>query len=323
METIQLPNRPVIVETGPSTYTLSFEPLYPGYGVTVGNALRRVLLSSLPGAAVTAVKIKFADHEFSTIPHVKEDVVQIILNIKKLVLKSFSTEPVRLKLHVKRVGAVTAGDIEETDQVQVINKDLHIATLDSASGELDMEFVVEQGRGYVPVEARENAKYELGVLAVDAIYTPVRAAHFEITNVRVGQMTNFEKLLMTVETNGTLTGEEAFDLASRIIIDHLRLLVSGPLADDAFTDDTEAEAISEDTSDAGEMTEMTVAQTATNDAGTSLETLTLSTRARNSLQKAGVSTVEALQKLTNDDIRNLSGMGEKTVTEIMMVLGRE
>ncbi len=319
MEPIKLPTRPVIVQTGPNVYTLSFEPLYPGYGVTIGNALRRVLLSSLPGAAVTAVKIKFADHEFSTIPHVKEDVVQLILNIKKLVLKSYSTEPTRVKLHVKRAGAVTGADIVGTDQVEIVSKDLHIATLDSADGELDIEFVVEQGRGYVPVEAREGAKYELGVLAVDAIYTPVRAAHFEITNVRVGNMTNFEKLIMTVETNGTLTGEEVFDASARIIIDHLRLLVTGDLEmstveEEAVADSDEAQSME---------TEAEVAPEVDSTIGTSLDTLTLSTRARNALQKAGIHTVESLQQMSSDDVRNLQGLGDKTVSEIMMILGRE
>lgn len=316
MEPIKLPNSPSFTQTGPTSYQLSFEPLYPGYGVTVGNALRRVLLSSLPGAAVTAVKIKFADHEFSTIPHIKEDVVQIILNIKKLILKSYSLEPVRLKLHVKRQGDVTAADIVETDQVQVINKDMHIATIDSNEGELDIEFVVEQGRGYVPVEAREGVKYELGVLAVDAIYTPIRAAHFEISSVRVGQMTNFEKLVMTVETNGTLDGQEAFEAAARILVDHFSLFL--PVSLEAPTSHIqEAVSAGEEQDEVAEV--MPVVEVGE---GTSLDTLTLSTRARNALQKAGIHTVEALQGMSDDDIRRLQGLGEKTVMEIMLVLGR-
>jgi len=160
MEALPLPNRAQVAHLEGNKYKMTLEPLYPGYGVTIGNALRRVLLSSMPGSAVTAVKIKFVDHEFSTIPNVKEDVIQIILNLKQLRLRSTSSEPVRLSLKVKGDRVVTAADITETDQVQVVNKDLHIATLDSKTAELEMDLIVEQGRGYVPVEAREAAKAE-------------------------------------------------------------------------------------------------------------------------------------------------------------------
>jgi DNA-directed RNA polymerase subunit alpha len=204
MEAIPLPNQAKVTDLGGNKYSLALEPLYPGYGVTIGNALRRVLLSSMPGAAVTAVKIKFADHEFSTIPNVKEDVIQIILNLKLLRLKSFSSEPVKVNIKVKGEKVVTAGDIKETDQVQVINKDLHIATLDNKNSELDMELTVEQGRGYQPVEARENLKLEVGVIAIDAIYTPVKSVHFDVSNVRVGQLTNYDKLEVVMETDGSL-----------------------------------------------------------------------------------------------------------------------
>src|SRR5689334_10384816 len=168
MEAIPLPNHSTIEDLGQNRYRLVLEPMYPGYGVTIGNAMRRVLLSSMPGAAVTAVKIKFVDHEFSTIPHVKEDVIQIILNLKQLRVKSFSSEPVKLSIKVKGEKVVTAADIKETDQVQVISKDLHIATLDNKNSELDMELIIEQGRGYLPVEARENQKLEVGMIAIDA-----------------------------------------------------------------------------------------------------------------------------------------------------------
>ncbi len=150
MEAIPLPNGAKIEDLGANKYKLTLEPLYPGYGVTVGNALRRVLLSSMPGAAVTAAKIKFVDHEFSTIPNVKEDVIQILLNLKLLRVESFSSEPVRLQLKVKGEKSVTAADIKETDQVKVINKNLHIATLDNKTADFEMELIVEQGRGYLP-----------------------------------------------------------------------------------------------------------------------------------------------------------------------------
>src|SRR6185369_2126102 len=174
MEQIPLPNQAEVKQLEGNTYEVTLEPLYPGYGVTIGNTMRRVLLSSMPGAAVTSVKIKFVDHEFSTIPNVKEDVIQIILNLKLLRLKSFSAEPVKLSLKVKGEKIATAADIKETDQVQIINKDLHIATLDNKNSELEMELIIEQGRGYLPVEARENQKLELGMIALDSIFTPIK-----------------------------------------------------------------------------------------------------------------------------------------------------
>jgi DNA-directed RNA polymerase subunit alpha len=316
MEAIPLPNRPVIVPSGENKYTLTLEPLYPGYGVTIGNTLRRVLLSSLPGTAVTAVKIKFADHEFSTIPNIKEDVIQIILNLKQLKLKSFSPEPVKLQLKVKGEKAVTAGDIQETDQVQIINKDLHIATIDSKNGELDMELTVEQGRGYVPVEARENEKLEVGVLAVDAIYTPIKSVFFDVTNVRVGQMTNFDKLSVTMETDGTMDGTEAFDIASHILVDHFSMLFGDGLQ-------TKSEEAGEVVATEGMFDEEADEEITETSEESDLDTVSLSNRAKNALIKNGIVTVARLRELSDDDINNIPGLGKKTITEILTLLGRE
>lgn|SRR3989338_1372026 len=314
MEAIPLPNRPVITKTSENAYTLVLEPLYPGYGVTIGNALRRVLLSSLPGSAVTQVKIKFADHEFSTIPNIKEDVIQIILNIKQLKLKSFSSEPVKLSLKVKGEKVVTAGDIQETDQVQILNKELYLATVDNKSGELDMELTVEQGRGYVPVEARENEKLEVGVLAVDAIYTPVKSVYFDVTHVRVGQITNFDKLTITMETNGSMSGEEAFDIAAHILDDHFSMLfgaVSSPVA----TPD-EVQSLGVPTDEGEEEGESPAV-------ASDLDSVNLSNRAKNALIKNGIATVAGLRDLSNEDIQNIPGLGKKTISEILTLLGRE
>ncbi len=319
MDQIHLPSEVVVAQSGPSTYTLTFEPLFPGYGVTIGNALRRILFSSLPGAAVTAVKIKFVDHEFSTIPHIKEDVIQVILNIKQLVLRSHSTAPTRIKLHVQREGAVTAADIEETDLVQVINKDLHIATINDPKGELDIEFIVEQGRGYAPVESRENEKYELGVLAVDAIYTPVRAAYFNVSNARVGQMTNFDKLVMTIETDGSIDGKTALDLSARILIDHFSLLVTPTEEEVAAISKSSPEV--EEIDNAGTQEETVEAEETIND----LDTLALSVRAKNALTAQGITSVATLKNMTSDEIRGLKGqgLGEKSLNEIIIALGKE
>lgn len=315
MEQIPLPNQAQVNHLGGNSYEVTLEPLYPGYGVTIGNAIRRVLLSSMPGGAVTAVKIKYVDHEFSTVPNVKEDVIQIILNLKQLRLKSFSREPVRLKLQKKGEGAVTAADITGNDQIEITNPELHICTLDNKSADLDMELVVEQGRGYVPVEARENEKHEAGMLSIDAIYSPVRSVFFDVSHVRVGQITNFDKLVLRMETDGTISGNEAMDIASHILVDHFTMLFNN---EGAARMEMMATPMIEEMPE--EIGEMPMEEPVTS--GTSLDELNLSNRAKNALGKAGIGTVEALQGLSNDDINNIPGLGEKTIAEILEVLGR-
>ena len=311
MEALPLPNHAQVADLGNNKYSLTLEPLYPGYGVTIGNTMRRVLLSSMPGAAVTAVKIKFADHEFSTIPHVKEDVIQIILNLKQLRVKSFSSEPVKLTLKEKGEKVVTADSFKETDQVQIVNKDLHIATLDNKSADLEMEIIVEQGRGYLPVEARENYKPEIGMIAVDAIFTPIKSVHFDVSNVRVGQLTNYDKLELFMETDGTLSGQEASDIASHILVDHFTMMFSTDFAKvEAETAVGSAEETAEET--------VEVADAGDNEITNS----TLSTRAKNALVKNGIVSMAALQALSNEEIGKLSGLGDKTIKEIIEFLGR-
>ena len=310
MEAISLPNRSKVEDLGNNKFSLTLDPLYPGYGVTVGNALRRVLLSSLPGAAVTAVKIKFVDHEFSTVPNVKEDVIQIILNLKQLRVKSTSPDPVRLTLKVKGEKVVTAADIKETDQVEIISKDLHIATLDNKTAELDMELIVEQGRGYLPVEARENQKLELGMIAVDAIFTPVRSVHFDVSNVRVGQLTNFEKLTVIMDTDGTLSGQEAVDIASHILVDHFSMMFSTGFAQ------------VERGLEANVALEVPVMAETLSDEKNEILDSTLSTRAKNALSKSGIVTMAKLKAMSSEEISNLGGLGEKTIKEILEYLGK-
>lgn len=309
MEAIPLPNRASVADLGQNKYSLTLEPLYPGYGVTIGNALRRVLLSSMPGAAITAIKIKYTDHEFSTIPNVKEDVIQIILNLKQLRLKSFSAEPVKLSLKVKGEKVITAADIKETDQVTVENKDLYIATTDNKSADFDMELIVEQGRGYVPVEAREGVKLDLGLIAIDAIFTPIRSVHFDVSNVRVGQLTNFDKLELVMETDGTVSGQEAADIASHILVDHFSMM---------FSDTFGAPAVQA----AGEPAPVLAEAAMPISSEDQIEATTLSTRAKNALSKNNIVSLEALKALSSEQISNLSGLGDKTIKEIMTFLGR-
>ncbi len=224
---LHLPKR-VVFEPGkkPTEGQLIVEPCEAGFGTTLGNALRRVLLSSLSGAAVTDVKIGGAQHEFSTIPGVKEDVVEILLQVKQLRLKVFSDEPVRFSLRVKKEGKVTAGDIEKNASIEIANPGLHLATVTDAGTEFTMEFIAQRGRGYDAIESRERAAPEIGLLAVDALYTPMRNVGFRVDNVRVGQMTNYDRLTMTIETDGTISGEEAVKQSAKILIDHFSLLES-------------------------------------------------------------------------------------------------
>ena len=196
----------------------------PGYGATIANPLRRVLLSSLEGAAVTSIKIKGVDHEFSSIPSVMEDVIQLILNVKRMRFKLYSDEPVKVSLHVKGEKEVTAGDIKITSDIEVINTDQHIATLTDKKAELDMELDIEKGVGYVPVEQRQKDKLAIGAIAIDAIFSPVKSVNFVVENIRVGQRIDFNKVVMEVETDGSIEPEEALKKASEILVDHFKLV---------------------------------------------------------------------------------------------------
>src|SRR3989344_4006601 len=313
MEAIPLPNRAKVEDLGGNKYKLTLEPLYPGFGVTVGNSLRRILLSSMPGAAVTSAKIKFVDHEFSTIPNVKEDVIQILLQLKQLRVKSFSQEPVRLQLKVKGEKVVTAADIKETDQVKVINKDLHIATLDNKNADFEVELVIEQGRGYLPVELRESQKLEIGMIGLDAVFTPIRSVYFDISNVRVGQFTNYDKLEVVMETDGSIDGSAAVNISAHILVDHFSMVFSEVTAP---VDAASPESAEAPLSEFGEAAETPA--TGENE----IAATTLSTRAKNALTKNGIVSLEALKALTNDQIENIEGLGKKTINEIIEFLQR-
>lgn len=196
------------------------EGLYTGYGTTLGNALRRVLLSSLPGAAVTQIKIKGIDHEFSALPGMMEDVVEFSLNLKKVRFHFFADEPQVLRLHVKKEGPVTAGDIESTTFVQVINTDEYLATLSKKTAELDMELTIEKGLGYVPAESRKLERLPIGTIVLDSIFSPVTRVSFSVENMRVGDQTDYNRLIVEVQTDGSITPSDAFHKSVNILKDH-------------------------------------------------------------------------------------------------------
>lgn len=226
MEKIALPKQ-VKFEKGekPHEGLVIVEPCYPGYGVTLGNSLRRVLISSLPGAAVVGVKIKGADHEFMTVPHIKEDVLEIILNLKQLRMKVHADEVVRLNLEVRGEKEVTAADIEKNSQIEVINTDLVIGHITDMSGSLEMEIFVQSGRGYETIESREKKeKHEIGYIEVDSAYSPVLNVGINVENVRVGKMTNWDKLVLDITTDGTISVEDAFKQSTDILIEQFQAI---------------------------------------------------------------------------------------------------
>ncbi len=221
---LQIPEQIKVLSKEGSKATFEISPLMPGYGATIANPLRRVLLSSLEGAAITSVKIKGVDHEFSSIPGILEDVIEVILNIKKVRFKLHTDGPVKVTLNVKGERAVTAADIKLSSDVELINEDQHIATITDKKIELNMELEIEKGVGYVPVEQRQKEKLAIGVIAVDAIFSPVNLVNFSIENVRVGQRIDFNKITMEVETDGSIQPEEALKRASEILVDHFKLI---------------------------------------------------------------------------------------------------
>lgn len=221
---IPLPLQPKIVEKKDNSAVFEIEALWPGYGVTVGNSLRRVLLSSLPGAAVTQVKIKGAPHEFSTIPGILEDVVTILLNIKQLRFKLHTDEPQKVRILMKGEKEIIGSILDLPSQVELMNKDAKIATLTDKKSEFDMEIVIENGMGYEPAESRKKEKLEIGTIALDAIFTPVRKVSYRVESMRVGEKTDFDRLILELETDGSITPEGAVNQASEILVGHFALI---------------------------------------------------------------------------------------------------
>jgi len=220
---IPLPSQPKVIKKEGDKATFEIEALYPGYGVTIGNSLRRVLLSSLPGAAVTQMKIKGIPHEFSTIPGILEDVILIMQNLKQLRFRIYSEEPQKAHLKVKGEKEVKGSNFELPSTVELVNKNAHLATLTAKSAELDMEIQIEKGIGYSPREARKKEKLGIGAIPLDAIFTPVKRVSYKIENMRVGERTDFDRLFLEIETDGTATPEAAFSEASEILVKHFSL----------------------------------------------------------------------------------------------------
>lgn len=279
------------------------EPLERGYGTTLGNSLRRILLSSLPGSAVTSVQFDGVLHEFSTIEGVVEDVTTIILNLKKLALKIYSDEEKTLVIDAQGEGVVTAADFMHDSDVEVLNPDLHIATL-SKGAQFNMKVTSSRGRGYSPAEMNNNDDMPIGVIPVDSIYTPVSRVNYQVENTRVGQITNFDKLTLDVWTDGSIRPEEAVSLGAKILTEHLNIFVG--LTDQAQN----AEIMVEKEEDQKEkVLEMTI------------EELDLSVRSYNCLKRAGINTVQELTQKSEEDMMKVRNLGRKSLEEVQEKLG--
>ncbi len=275
------------------------EPLERGYGITLGNSLRRILLSSLPGASVTSIKIDGVLHEFSTIPGVVEDVTEIILNIKGLALKVHSDGQKVIYIDYEGDGEIKAGDIKTDADVEVLNPDLHIATL-SGNNRLYMELMVDTGRGYVPAEKNKQSNQPIGIIPIDSIYTPDKKVNYTVENTRVGQVTDFDKLTIEVWTDGSIQPDEAISLGAKILSEHLNLFIN--LTDHARN--TEIMVEKEETKKE-KVLEMTI------------EELDLSVRSYNCLKRAGINTVEDLINKTEEDMMKVRNLGRKSLEEVV------
>lgn len=278
------------------------EPLERGYGTTLGNSLRRIMLSSLPGAAVSYVKIKGVLHEFSSIPGVKEDVTEIIMNIKELAIKNNSTsnEPKQAYIEFVGEGVVTAADIHVDSDIEILNPDLVIATLSGSEARLDMELTITKGRGYVGSDKNKKEDTSIDVIAVDSIYTPVERVNLTVENTRVGQITDYDKLTLDVYTNGTLAPDEAVSLAAKVLSEHLSLFID--LSENAKTAEVMVEKEDNEKEKVLEM---------------NIDELELSVRSFNCLKRAGINTVEELTSKTPDDMMKVRNLGRKSLEEVL------
>ncbi len=287
------------IEHTPTYGKFQIEPLEPGFGTTLGNSLRRVLLSSLKGAALTSVSIEGVAHEFSSIPYVKEDVTEIILNLKGLNLKSFSDDPVRLTLDVTGPRTVYASDIQAPSDVEIVNPELYICTLDSKQAKLRLELTVEKGKGYVPAERNKKEGQPIGVIPIDAIFSPVVKANFLIEKTRVGQETDWDKLILEVWTDGTIAPDQAISEAAKLFTDHLAL----------FTDFTRSIKAADVPATKGN-------DLASRLADVPIEDLDLSVRALNCLKANEITKVGQLVALREEDLLGLRNFGRKSLDEI-------
>ena len=306
--TIVLPSKPKIVSEVDFAGSYEIDGLYPGYGHTLGNSLRRIILSSLPGSAVTAVKIAGIQHEFSVIPNIKEDAITILLNLKKVRFAVVGDEPITLSLKAKGTKDVTAGDIKLPGGVEILNPELVIATLTNKNAELDMEITVEKGLGFISKEVLQKNRVDIGEITLDAIFTPIRRVSYEVENMRIGDRTDFNRLKIFIETDGTITPKEALEKSIEIMVSQLKAIIGFKEEDVLVSPSShKEESTSSDSVDEDSLK-------------TRIETLNLGARTLNALSHANIRTVGGLARKKEKDILDIEGLGSKGLAEIKEVL---
>lgn len=320
-----LPSKPRVIRESATAGTYEIDGLYPGYGHTLGNSLRRIILSSLPGAAVTRVKIKGVEHEFSAIAGLKEDVITLLLNIKKLRIRMDADEPITLQLRVKGVHDVKGKDIEVPGQAEILNPELHIASLSEKSSDLDIEMTAEKGLGYVPKEIIQKDRVDIGAITLDAAFTPIKKANYEVENMRVGDRTDFNRLRLSIETDGTITPRQALEKSITLMIQQLKAVV-GFIEEEPETrkeSETKGEEKGEKTQDdkvakvGGTKIDME-----SDLMKTRVETLGLSSRTVKALSNGNVRTLGGLARKKESDIMDIDGLGAKGMQEIKKLLAQ-
>ena len=311
-KTIVLPSRPRIISEEDNRGTYEIDGLYPGYGFTLGNSLRRIIYSSLPGAAITSIKIEGVDHEFSSIKGVKEDVIMIMLNIKRMRLKILTDESQKINLNAKGSKVVTAKDLELPGQVEIMNPELPIATLTDKDSELKIEMTVEKGLGFIPRDSLSKSKVDIGTITLDASFTPIRRASYEVENMRVGDRTDFNRLRIMIETDGSISPKEALERSINIMIEQLKAITG--FEESMQESNMIGEEIGEDNSS------LDTSKLDPEFLKTRIESLNLSARTLNALSGSNIRTIGGLARKKEKDILEVEGLGAKGVAEIKRVL---
>jgi DNA-directed RNA polymerase subunit alpha len=315
---ILLPSKPRVVTEDKIKGTYEIDGLYPGYGHTLGNSLRRIILSSLPGAAITKVKISGAEHEFSTMDGIKEDVITILINLKKIRFNLITGESQTVKISTKGPKQVTAEDIKGSGQVEILNADQYICEITDKSATLEMEITIEHGLGFVPKDVHHKEKVEIGAIAVDAVFTPIRRVSYDVEDMRVGDKTNYNRLKMFIETDGSVTPREALESAIRIMITQLQAILDFKVEDERapVSEEKESapEAVESEEEKSNNKEEMVDAMK------TRIDTLSLPARIENALSNANIRTVGGIARKRAGDLLEIEGIGEKGVQDIKKAL---
>ena len=317
---IIMPSKPRVVLEEGNKGVFEIDGLYPGYGHTLGNSLRRIILSSLPGASIVSIKIDGVTHEFQTMDGIKEDVIVMILNLKKTRFKMLSDEPQTVALSIKGPKEVLAGDIKTGGQVEILNPELHIAEI-TGKVNLNIEMKIEKGLGFIPKEIFQKEKVDVGTIAVDAIFTPIRRVSYEVENMRVGDKTNHNRLRISIETDGTLTAREALSISIEIMINQLKAIIDFK-EPEAPTPEGVGVLTSDDNQSVGKEKDEKKSNDFADILKTRTDSLDLSTRTLNALTSANIRTLGGLARKKREDLLEVEGIGEKGITEIKKVLNK-